>query len=223
MRADGYDWWIRRMRQSFKMYDVIRLDHFRGFESYYAVQASAENAMHGEWKKGPGMELFEALADAAGAADGLREADGLGALHGRFIAEDLGFLTEDVHQLLRDSGFPGTKVLQFGFDGDPGNIYLPENYPENCVVYTGTHDNDTTVGWFEGLEDWEREPILRYLGIERPDADEVCDALIEKALTSRADLCIIPLQDYLHLGSEARTNIPGTVGDNWCWRLAKMI
>ena len=206
MRAGGYRWWIGRMRQCFKMYDVVRLDHFRGFESYYAVAADAENAINGEWKQGPGMDLFERLS-------------------GRFIAEDLGFLTEEVHQLLRESGFPGTKVLQFGFDGDPGNIYLPENYPENCVVYTGTHDNDTTVGWFEGLQDWEREPVLRYLGIEQTSADEVrladqvCDALIEKALTSRADLCIIPLQDYLHLGSEARTNIPGTVGGNWCWRL----
>ncbi|MGX8774451.1 MAG: 4-alpha-glucanotransferase [Bacillota bacterium] len=228
MRADGYRWWTARMRQSFRVYDVIRLDHFRGFESYYAVPADADDAICGEWIKGPGMELFETLAEVVGAADGLR---------GRFIAEDLGFLTEDVRLLLRESGFPGTKVLQFGFDGDPGNIYLPENYPENCVVYTGTHDNDTTVGWFEGLEDWEREPVLRYLGIERPHdgidgqsnesearlSDEVCDALIEKALTSRADLCIIPLQDYLHLGSEARTNIPGTVGGNWCWRLTKMI
>ena len=223
MKKEGYLWWILKTRHSFFLYDVIRLDHFRGFESYYAVAADAENAMHGEWKKGPGMELFNTL---------VREMDDI-RLSDLFIAEDLGFLTEDVHQLLRDSGLPGTKVLQFAFDGDPGNIYLPENYPENCVVYTGTHDNDTTVGWFESLEDREREPILRYLGIERPHdstdshpnasgtclADEVCDALIEKALTSRADLCIIPLQDYLHLGSEARTNIPGTVGGNWCWRL----
>ncbi len=230
MRADGYGWWIRRMRQSFRMYDVIRLDHFRGFESYYAVPADAENAINGEWKKGPGMELFNALAEAIAAeTDGQGDTDAADLLRDRFIAEDLGFLTEEVRLLLQESGFPGTKVLQFGFDGDPGNIYLPENYPENCVVYTGTHDNDTTVGWFEGLEDWKQEPVLRYLGIERAGAvdsslaETVCDALIEKALTSRADLCIIPLQDYLHLGSEARTNIPGTVGGNWCWRLTSKL
>ena len=214
MRDEGYSWWTARIRQCFTMYDVLRLDHFRGFESYYAVPATAENAMCGEWKKGPGMDL-------------------LGRFSEQFIAEDLGFLTEDVHRLLYESGFPGTKVLQFAFDGDPGNLYLPENYPENCVVYTGTHDNDTTVGWFEGLADWEREPVLRYLGIDPAAcegqscaeagssslAEAVCDALIEKALTSRADLCLVPLQDYLHLGSEARTNIPGTVGCNWRWRL----
>ena len=134
-----------------------------------------------------------------------------------------------MRRLLYESGLPGIKVLQFAFDGDPGNPYLPENYPENCVVYTGTHDNDTTVGWFDHLEDWERLPILRFLGMEQKqdsgdahccDAGAVCDALIEKALGSRADLCIVPLQDYLHLGSEARVNVPGTVGDNWCWRLA---
>ena len=229
MRDEGYRWWKARMRQSFKMYDIVRLDHFRGFESYYAVSASAENAMHGEWRKGPGMDLFNALDGESGEA---------GDTSGRFIAEDLGFLTEDVHRLLYDSGFPGTKVLQFAFDGDPYNLYLPENYPENCVVYTGTHDNNTTVGWFEELQDWEREPILRYLGIERRQddaegqssiaaklslAEEVCEALIEKALTSRADLCIIPMQDYLLLGSEARTNVPGTVGDNWRWRLSKTV
>ena len=227
MRDEGYSWWTARIRQCFTMYDVLRLDHFRGFESYYAVPATAENAMCGEWKKGPGMDLFERLGAVV-----LSESE-TDSLCDRFIAEDLGFLTEDVHRLLYESGFPGTKVLQFAFDGDPGNLYLPENYPENCVVYTGTHDNDTTVGWFEGLADWEREPVLRYLGIEpgacegqpsseagrRSLAEAVCDALIEKALTSRADLCIVPLQDYLHLGSEARTNIPGTVGCNWRWRL----
>ena len=229
MKPGGYRWWISRIRQSFLLYDVIRLDHFRGYEAYYAVPADAENAMNGTWREGPGIDVFHELLRSMGLPE---EAQGADVLKKLFIAEDLGFLTDGVRRLLSESGLPGTKVFQFGFDGNPWNIYLPENYPENCVVYTGTHDNDTTVGWFEGLADWEQEPILRYLGMERPQTDaegqtaaehnlaaSVCDALIEKALTSRADLCVIPLQDYLHLGSDARINVPGTVGANWCWRL----
>ena len=280
MKEDGYAWWISRLRQSFKLYDVIRLDHFRGYEAYYSCRADAENAMHGVWHKGPGLELFRALEEEIGDWDDI---DGSIPLSERFIAEDLGFLTEEVHELLRRTGFPGTRVLQFAFDGDPENLYLPENFHENCVVYTGTHDNDTTVGWFRSLEGDTQAGILQYLGMSGIDAWKLVlendayrkaharreglaataagtaagiaaataaaafdpsaataaadpaaasdpaappdpaipatDLLIQKALDSRAKIAIIPLQDYLHLGSEARTNTPGTVVNNWCVRM----
>lgn len=343
MKANGYHWWISRILQSFVMYDVIRLDHFRGYEAYYSCEADAPNAMNGFWRPGPGLDLFQRLEQGPD----------------QFIAEDLGFLTEGVRQLLQETGFPGTKVLQFAFDNDPGNMYLPENYGENCAVYTGTHDNDTTVGWYRKLSQDERAGILQYLGytveeawwlvleadaatlrgealaepvyqavnavyggeapveakrqsmnevyggeapaeakrqamnevyggeapaeagakadrvaprsssgdatpagqrVENagpaadvydqtsaepaPDSKEagsvpvrlhaICaanqngqipdpaiiatDGLIEKAMNSSAKIVIIPLQDYLHLGTEARVNVPGTIVDNWCWR-----
>ena len=258
MKKNGYRWWVSRIRQSFVMYDVIRLDHFRGYEAYYSCKADAPNGMNGIWRPGPGMDLFRQL-EKTGIVSDARE------LSERFIAEDLGFLTEGVHKLLADTGFAGTKVLQFAFDGDPENLYLPENYGENCVVYTGTHDNDTTAGWFRGLSQDERAGILQYLGYsgidawwlvlesdaaiargEKPDASAVVhrdgeelsakagwhpgepvpdpavlvtDLLIEKALDSRAKIAIIPLQDYLRMGSEARTNTPGTIVNNWCVRI----
>ena len=206
MKEDGYRWWIRRIRQNFRMYDALRLDHFRGFASYYAIPADAETAVSGEWEKGPGIELFR-LEEMAGE---------------KFIAEDLGLLTDEVRQLLKESGLPGTKVIQFAFDGDPQNIYLTEHYPENCVAYTGTHDNDTTVGWFKELDDHTKLLVLQYLNIDpqtAPLEDAVCDALIQKLFDSASELCVIPLQDYLHLGSEARINIPGTASGNWRWRM----
>ncbi len=258
MKKNGYRWWVSRIRQSFVMYDVIRLDHFRGYEAYYSCKADAPNGMNGIWRPGPGMDLFRQL-EKTGIVSDARE------LSERFIAEDLGFLTEGVHKLLADTGFAGTKVLQFAFDGDPENLYLPENYGENCVVYTGTHDNDTTAGWFRGLSQDERAGILQYLGYsgidawwlvlesdaaivrgEKPDASAlvhrdggelsakagwhpgepvpdpavlVTDLLIETALDSRAKIAIIPLQDYLRMGSEARTNTPGTIVNNWCVRI----
>ena len=242
MRLQGYDWWISRIRQSFLLYDVIRLDHFRGYEAYFSVAADAENAIGGTWTKGPGIDLFRQLAEAFQVrADSLKDC---------FIAEDLGFLTEDVHLLLRECGFPGTKVIQFAFDGDPQNMYLPENYQENCVVYTGTHDNDTTAGWFRSLGDEAQAGILQYLGLSaeqawylilewahagtlpEEEAAEIkrarnlqdpaivaAEGMMRKALDSCAKIAIIPLQDYLLLGSEARVNVPGTVGGNWCWRV----
>ncbi len=248
MKTDGYAWWISRIQQSFRLYDVIRLDHFRGYEAYYSCDAAAENAMHGFWRKGPGLDLFrqlEEVTDAGRDAAGKDGAAGRVPLRERFIAEDLGFLTENVHRLLWETGFPGTRVLQFAFDGDPGNLYLPENFRENCVVYTGTHDNDTTAGWFRSLSSEAQAGILQYLGLSAERAwylilewdhaqktghlaEDVEDpaivatrGLVDKALDSRANLAIIPLQDYLLLGSEARVNVPGTVGSNWAWRVSR--
>ena len=253
MEKNGYAWWISRIRQSFVLYDVIRLDHFRGYEAYYSCLADAENGKQGTWRPGPGMELFRLLETDLGleesaaepAEDGRAEpaAKAGQPLRERFVAEDLGFLTDGVKQLLEETGFPGTKVLQFAFDGDPENPYLPENYSENCVVYTGTHDNDTTVGWFHELSGDDQAGILQYLGYSSEDAWKLVleydayrksgadsdvppdpavpatDLLIQKALDSPAKITIVPLQDYFHLDSEFRTNTPGTVGENWRARI----
>ena len=223
MKAGGYRWWISRIRQSFRLYDVIRLDHFRGYEAYYTVPADAENAINGKWEPGPGIGIFRTLEKE---------------LQGRFIAEDLGFLTDGVKELLKETGFPGTRVLQFGFDGDPENMYLAENVPENCAVYTGTHDNDTTAGWFSGLSPQAKAGIMQYLGwtrkeaelaVRREDGDPQAPAtkaaaerMVRKALDCRAKLAIIPMQDYLGLGSAGRINVPGTIGGNWQWRLVSI-
>ncbi len=259
MKKNGYSWWVSRVRQSFVLYDVIRLDHFRGYEAYYSCDVDAENGLNGIWREGPGMDLFRQLQEGGALPTGdTAQAGDVMSLADRFIAEDLGSLTPGVMKLLEDTGFAGTKVLQFAFDGDPENIYLPENYRRSCVVYTGTHDNDTTAGWFRQLTPDERAGILQYLGYSGIDAwwlvlesdaavkrgdklnakveadadrtvrkvideDGVPDPavlatqlLIEKALDSRAKIAIIPLQDYLYLGSEARTNTPGTIVNNWC-------
>lgn len=243
MKEDGYAWWISRIRQSFVLYDVIRLDHFRGYEAYYSCDADAINGRDGIWHKGPGMELFRQLEQVLG----------IDSVSDLFVAEDLGCLTEGVYQLLRETGFPGTKVLQFAFDNDPNNPYLTENYTENCVVYTGTHDNDTTAGWFRTLSGDAQAGILQYLGLSAEEAWKLVlehdaylkkraagaegtadtaapedpailatDLLIRRAMDSRAKIAIIPLQDYLHLGSEARTNTPGTIVNNWCWRMTAL-
>ena len=271
MKEEGYRWWLSRIRQCFLLYDVLRLDHFRGYEAYYSTEADAENAMNGRWTPGPGMELFRRLRQAMEEAAGTLKEEDPGensmkeVFRGRFIAEDLGFLTDDVHELLEATGIPGTKVLQFAFDGDPENMYLTENYRENCAAYTGTHDNDTTAGWFRSLSGDARAGILQYLGVDAvrawklvlendayeksrakegtgmQEADGIlrdgpgsgeraegapedpayraAELMVKKVLDSCADIAIIPLQDYLLLGSEARINVPGTIGRNWCWRL----
>ncbi|MBR0373177.1 MAG: 4-alpha-glucanotransferase [Mogibacterium sp.] len=218
----GFRWWIERLRRNFELYDMIRLDHMRGFESYYSIPAEDPTAMNGRWIKGPGMKFFKAVREALGDC--------------RFIAEDLGLITPEVRKLIKRTGLPGMKVLQFAFDGDPDNPYLPENYTENCVVYTGTHDNDTTRGWYKSLSEEARQQITRYLrssrspGISETQASlraplfsgrSACELLVMLAMQSRADLCIIPIQDYLLLDSEARVNTPGTISDNWEWRMAK--
>jgi 4-alpha-glucanotransferase len=203
LRAHGYDWWIQRMRWAIETCDIVRLDHFRGFEAYWEIPADEPTAVHGRWVEGPNDDLFKALRSALGKLP--------------FIAEDLGYITPEVHHLRRGLEIPGMKILQFGF-GNPGaHAYLPHKYDPDCVVYTGTHDNDTTVGWWNtGATADERELASAYLGIGE---DGVNWAFIRAALASVANLCVIPVQDVLGLGSEARMNVPSETGAHWSWRL----
>ena len=203
----GFSWWINRIKNCFRLYDVVRIDHFRGFDEYYNIPAKDETAENGVWEKGPGMKLFNKLREV------------LGDLN--IIAEDLGFLTPSVVQLLEDSGFPGMKVLQFAFDESGESAYLPHNFKNNCVVYTGTHDNETTEGWYKSRTDAERAIIDEYLAYDQKTCEPFSYRLIRTGMSSPANLCIIPLQDYLSLGNEARCNMPSTLGDNWKWRCNK--
>ena len=204
-RSTGYAWWIKRMKHCFNLYDIVRVDHFRGFEAYYSIPASTKNATKGKWIKGPGMELFQAIEEALGKKE--------------IIAEDLGLLTPDVVKLLKDSGYPGMKVFQFAFYEDSDSAYLPQNHIENCVIYTGTHDNQTTLGWYLGLSKEDREFLEEYTGVT--SWKNVCSVLIKQAMMSVAETCIIPMQDYLELDDRARINEPGSTGNNWKWRMKK--
>jgi 4-alpha-glucanotransferase len=200
---DGYQWWIARMRHLLELVDMVRVDHFRGFEAAWEVPANAATAVHGTWVLGPGKDVFDAIDRALGG-------------HVPVIAEDLGLITDEVRELLAQTGYPGMKVLQFAFGGGSDNPYLPHNYPHpNCVVYTGTHDNDTTRGWFESISENERQYVRQYLG---DTSSGIACALTRLALASIADTAIVPLQDVLDLGSEARMNVPGSVGGSWTWR-----
>jgi 4-alpha-glucanotransferase len=183
--------------------DAIRLDHFRGFSAAWYVPAGAPTATSGQWIPGPGAEFFDAVRYELGGLP--------------FIAEDLGLITPDVAALRDQFRLPGTRVLQFAFDGHSDNPYLPENYVPNTVVYTGTHDNNTTRGWFDELPDWQKENLWRYLE-RQAGRDDVPSALVRLALSSPAALAITPLQDVLGLGAEARMNVPGRAGGNWAWR-----
>lgn len=206
--AEGYSWWIQRIEKSLELYDVVRIDHFRGFSGYYSIPATDKNAVNGVWKVGPGISLFNAIKEKLGDVN--------------IIAEDLGFLTEDVHELLKATGYPGMKVLQFGFsidDTEDSNEYAIHNLTKHTVTYTGTHDNPTTKGWFLSLPKEEQEYVLNYLGITEPYL--VSDALIREAFKSVSDTVIIPYQDHLWLGDDARFNIPSTLGGNWIWRVRK--
>ena len=211
-RLHGYAWWKRRLNKCFSLCDVFRIDHFRGFDEYYSVPYGSESAAGGIWKKGPGIDLFHAISDETGEK--------------AIIAEDLGYMTDTVRQLVKDTGYPGMKVLQFAFDSrDSSNAadYLPENYTENCVVYTGTHDNATTAGWMHDILPEELEQAAHYVGLD-PKGNTFSEetfvwAMITAAQKSRADLCIIPLQDYLVLGNEGRINTPSTIKGNWQWRM----
>ena len=207
MKDSGYSWWIERLRFLLDIVDIIRLDHFRGFEKYWEIPAGAKTAVEGRWVHGPGDDFFQALQSALGKLP--------------FIAEDLGYITKEVHELRDRWGFPGMRVLQFAFgDDSPENPHKPHNFIQNCVVYTGTHDNDTSYGWFTAINDAkdraEREFALHYMGSDGTDA--VWD-FIRLALASVADTAIIPMQDILGLGSEARMNFPATMGNNWRWRI----
>lgn len=206
-KKTGYEWWIRRIEHCLKLYDVVRIDHFRGFDEYYSIPYGETTAINGQWLPGPGMDLFRAIEEKLGRPE--------------IIAEDLGFLTPSVLKLLKDSGFPGMKVLQFAFDARESSNYLPHTYPENCVVYTGTHDNDTTRGWYHAVGKCARDFAKEYMCKPRLDEDSLAEDFICLAMGSVADLCVIPMQDYLGLGSEARINIPSTLGGNWVWRMKK--
>jgi len=198
-----YAWWIKRVGHCYELYDIVRIDHFRGFDEYWFVPYGDETAQNGKWCPGPGLELFKAIKKKLGDI--------------KVIAEDLGFLTETVLELVENTGFPGMKVLQFAFGGDAENAYLPHNYKQNCIVYTGTHDNETTMGWYKNLDDWTRGHVDKYLTIQKED--EVNWKFIQAALSSVADTAVIPMQDYLGLGNEARINMPSTLGKNWEWRM----
>jgi len=204
MAQEGYAWWIERVRSSLDLYDLIRIDHFRGFAACWEVPYGEKTAKNGRWAPGPGEDLFSALS---------RE---LGDLP--IVAEDLGHITPDVEALRDMFSFPGMKILQFAFGSGPDNPYLPHNHVRSSVVYTGTHDNDTTSGWFSSLSAREKKLVLRYL--DRTGDGIVWD-LIRTALASVADTVVIPLQDLLELPAEFRMNLPGTAGGNWSWRFGK--
>ena len=206
-KKTGYQWWLQRIAHCFQLYDIVRIDHFRGFDEYFSIPYGDDTAVNGHWEKGPGMDLFCAMKEE------------LGELN--IIAEDLGFLTESVYQLLEDSGYPGMKVLQFAFDPGEDSDYLTYKYDRNCVVYTGTHDNDTTLGWFAHMAEWDKDVAIRYMNNFYTPEDQRHWDLIALAMRSEADTCIIPVQDFLGLGSEARINMPSTLVDNWKWRMTK--
>jgi 4-alpha-glucanotransferase len=213
LEADGFRWWIERVRADLEKFDLVRLDHFRGFASYWSVPADAKTAIEGHWEEGPGRRLFDALRAELGDLP--------------LIAEDLGIVGDDVRALLRETGLPGMRVMQFGFDS-PDSLHHPSRYPEHSVAYTGTHDNDTTRGWVEKLQGEERARVLAAVGADggaRGGADGGADTadvvwrLIRLLYESSAERVIVPVQDVLALGSEARMNTPSVPEGNWEWRL----
>lgn len=209
-KKSGYAWWLARMEYCFALYDVVRVDHFRGFEAYYDVPYGDETAENGKWVKGPNMDLFNAMRRH------------FGEKKLPIIAEDLGVITPEVEALIAKTGFPGMKVLQFAWDSGAKNAYLPHNFESaNCVCYTGTHDNDTLKHWFETLPNWQRDYVYQYMSRSGNDWNAMPELLIKLALGTIADTVIVPAADYLGLGGEARINAPATTGDNWKWRMKK--
>lgn len=201
----GYAWWLQRMQHCFELYDVVRVDHFRGFDEYYAIPYGDRTAAAGSWRKGPGMKLFDALRRHFGTVP--------------IIAEDLGYLTDSVVKLVGDTGYPGMKVVEFAFDSREAGDYMPYNYTSNCVVYTGTHDNQTLAAWYDELTQEDRETAEEYLDLKGCSVRQIVWAFIRLTLGSVADTAVIPMQDYLCLGAEARMNHPSTLGCNWRWRM----
>ena len=202
MREDGYSWWTMRLRKMSTLYDVIRIDHFRGFDSYYAIPGKDTTARNGVWRNGPGMELFRAVEEKLGKPD--------------IIVEDLGFLTPSVLQLVADSGYPGMKVVQFAFDSRDDSDYMPHNYDKHCVVYTGTHDNDTILGWMKQAPKNSVKKAKEYLRMTKEEGYNwgmMCGAWM-----SSANLAVVTMHDLIGLGSSARMNVPSTLGGNWTWR-----
>lgn len=203
MEEDGFTWWIERIRSNLALYDLIRVDHFRGFAGYWSIPYGAPNAITGQWVDGPGKKLFQAIKDALGEIP--------------IIAEDLGLITPNVIELRDHFELPGMKILQFAFDSSEANDYIPHNYTPNCVVYTGTHDNDTALGWFQSAKDDDKRYMLLYLN---SDGRDICKDLIRAAWASVAQTAIVPMQDLLRLGTEARMNLPGSTVNNWLWRMS---
>ncbi|MGM0471775.1 MAG: 4-alpha-glucanotransferase [Bacillota bacterium] len=199
-KQNGYQWWINRFKKSLELVDIVRLDHFRGFEAYWAVPFGEQTAVNGEWKPGPGADFLQQVQDELGSLP--------------IIAEDLGVITEEVKQLRDDFELPGMQILQFGFESQTDNEHLPHNFASNSVVYTGTHDNNTILGWYQQLSVEIKKYAVDYLNIN----EGINWGFIRAAWSSTAKLAIVPLQDVLALGSGARMNVPGTVGDNWQWR-----
>lgn len=204
MKKDGYSWWIRRIEYLTGIYHVLRIDHFRGFESYYAIPYGADDASKGCWRKGPGIDFFRTVESAIGKKD--------------IIAEDLGFVTPDVAELLKETGYPGMKVLEMAFDKrDPqGSLYLPENYYENCVAYLGTHDNEPAIGWIMTADREDTAEAIRYLGLNDPDNYNW--DMMRSIWKSDAGLTVVQAQDILGLGTESRMNTPSVPAGNWQWR-----
>ncbi len=207
--ASGFSWWLERLSHCFSLYDTVRIDHFRGFDEYYAIPFGETTARNGSWQKAPGSSLFRAVNAALGRRD--------------VIAEDLGFVTDSVRKLVRECRFPGMKVLQFGFDSRDasGSEHLPHRYPENCVVYSGTHDNQTLAAWVAEISPEDRHFLRDYLCDHHTPDEKLYLPLLALLLRSAGERCIIPMQDWLGLGGEARMNTPSTLGGNWQWRLRR--
>lgn len=200
-RSQCFDWWINRLKHNFNLFDVLRLDHFRGFDSYWSIPAGAPDARTGKWMKGPGIDFFKKIKKEIPEA--------------RLIAEDLGIITDDVRNLLKETGLPGMAVLQFAFDGHPNNSFLPHNLIKNMVLYAGTHDNNTTRGWYDTLNDKTKDQVRRYFRIS---GSTIAWDFIHALYESTCDLAIITMQDLLNKGPEARLNLPSTAQGNWQWR-----
>ncbi len=207
MKADGYAWWSGRIRYMMTLFDGVRIDHFRGLESYWSVPATAKSAKEGKWEKGPGRALIDALRKIAG--------DRL------IIAEDLGDITPRVHNLLRYSKFPGMRVLQFAFMGDPESPHLPHNYPKNCVAYSGTHDNNTLLGYVWEMPAESRARLMSYCNCQSIEWREACEQIIKTLMASHADTVIFPIQDIFAYGADTRMNTPGTDTNNWAYRITR--
>ena len=203
MQAEDFRWWIHRLKVQLERFDLLRIDHFRGFESYWASPYNEDTAVNGRWRRAPGIALFESLSRRFGRLP--------------LVAEDLGLITPAVHRLRDRFGLPGMRVLQFAFDGSPENPHLPNNYVPNCVAYTGTHDNDTLVGWLASREAPDRKTLQEYFAVDETNLDT---AIIDVIMASTANLAVLPLQDVLRLGSEHRMNTPGTLTGNWQWRFS---
>lgn len=202
MKKDGYSWWIKRLKAAANLYDVIRIDHFRGFESYYSIPYKEENAINGTWRKGPGISFFKTCKKHLGSMD--------------IIAEDLGYLTKEVIELRDRTGFPGMKIMEFAFDSREAGDYLPHNYDKNSVAYIGTHDNSTALGWLKAINYEDKKYMMEYFDFENEEG--LVWKIIRKTFACVSNLVIIQMQDYLVLDDSARMNTPSTLGENWTWR-----